>query len=294
MRQLLCFAACPATQPPKGRLFLHVTLCKHSRATEGHSRGRTSLSKGRSDIPFFAVFFPVLTTLNISSSAIPLTFGNGTENLAAFSFRLFLTNRGQLPNRKLQPVFERTRATQSFRICWIWSIEKILWERSSRRFVWCRRPREEQGVSAFLPSRPFEEYTKMNQNQETILQKTPSWPEIPETNLDINKAPRPSYLRLRSSRALICFFICIFSWCRFLWYSFARRPTRLWAFSDSLWPSLASLLRVLSSWSSLRARQFDVFVCGDQRKIILFSRGASSTVPCYFEIRLTHLIDTIS
>ena len=39
--------------------------------------------------PFFAVFFPVLTTLNISSSAIPLTFGRGTENLAAFSFRLF-------------------------------------------------------------------------------------------------------------------------------------------------------------------------------------------------------------
>ena len=39
---------------------------------------------------FFAVFLPVLTTLNISSSAIPLTFGNGTLNLAAFSALLFL------------------------------------------------------------------------------------------------------------------------------------------------------------------------------------------------------------
>ena len=40
--------------------------------------------------PFFAVFFPVFTTLNISSSAMPLTFGNGTLNFAAFSARLFL------------------------------------------------------------------------------------------------------------------------------------------------------------------------------------------------------------
>ena len=40
--------------------------------------------------PFFAVFFPVFTTLNISSSAIPLTRGNGTLNFAAFSARLFL------------------------------------------------------------------------------------------------------------------------------------------------------------------------------------------------------------
>lgn len=39
---------------------------------------------------FFAVFFPVLTTLNISSSAIPLTLGSGTLNLAAFSALLFL------------------------------------------------------------------------------------------------------------------------------------------------------------------------------------------------------------
>jgi hypothetical protein len=31
-----------------------------------------------------------LTTLNISSSAIPRTFGRGTLNLAAFSFLLFL------------------------------------------------------------------------------------------------------------------------------------------------------------------------------------------------------------
>ncbi len=30
--------------------------------------------------------FPVLITLNISSSAIPRTFGSGTEYLAAFSF----------------------------------------------------------------------------------------------------------------------------------------------------------------------------------------------------------------
>jgi hypothetical protein len=40
--------------------------------------------------PFLAVFFPVFTTLNISSSAIPRTLGSGTLNLAAFSFRLFL------------------------------------------------------------------------------------------------------------------------------------------------------------------------------------------------------------
>lgn len=40
--------------------------------------------------PFFAIFFPVLTTLNISSSAIPFTLGNGTLNLAAFSALLFL------------------------------------------------------------------------------------------------------------------------------------------------------------------------------------------------------------
>ena len=40
--------------------------------------------------PFFAVFFPVLTTLNISSSAMLLTFGSGTLNLAAFSALLFL------------------------------------------------------------------------------------------------------------------------------------------------------------------------------------------------------------
>jgi hypothetical protein len=39
---------------------------------------------------FFPVFFPVFTTLNISSSAMPRTFGNGTENFAAFSFRLSL------------------------------------------------------------------------------------------------------------------------------------------------------------------------------------------------------------
>jgi len=39
---------------------------------------------------FFAVFFPVLTALNISSSLIPRTLGNGTENFAAFSLRLFL------------------------------------------------------------------------------------------------------------------------------------------------------------------------------------------------------------
>ena len=40
--------------------------------------------------PFFAVFFPVDITLNISSSLMPFTLGNGTLNLAAFSFRLFL------------------------------------------------------------------------------------------------------------------------------------------------------------------------------------------------------------
>src|ERR1700693_1295422 len=40
--------------------------------------------------PFFAVFFPVFTTLNISSSAIPRTLGKGTLNFAAFSALLFL------------------------------------------------------------------------------------------------------------------------------------------------------------------------------------------------------------
>lgn len=39
---------------------------------------------------FLLVFFPVFTTLNISSSLIPLTLGNGTANFAAFSFRLSL------------------------------------------------------------------------------------------------------------------------------------------------------------------------------------------------------------
>ena len=39
---------------------------------------------------FFFVFFPVPIALNISSSLIPLTFGNGTEYFAAFSERLFL------------------------------------------------------------------------------------------------------------------------------------------------------------------------------------------------------------
>ena len=38
----------------------------------------------------FFLLFPVLITLNISSSAIPLTFGNGTAYLAALSFRLSL------------------------------------------------------------------------------------------------------------------------------------------------------------------------------------------------------------
>lgn len=61
----------------------------------GHSGGVREVERAIRDgglgVPFFAVFFPVLTTLNISSSAMPLTLGNGTENLAAFSFRLFFT-----------------------------------------------------------------------------------------------------------------------------------------------------------------------------------------------------------
>ena len=40
--------------------------------------------------PFFFVFFPVFTTLNISSSLMPLTLGRGTLNRAAFSALLFL------------------------------------------------------------------------------------------------------------------------------------------------------------------------------------------------------------
>lgn len=40
--------------------------------------------------PFWCVFLPVLMTLNISSSDIPLTLGKGTANRAAFSDRLFL------------------------------------------------------------------------------------------------------------------------------------------------------------------------------------------------------------
>jgi hypothetical protein len=36
------------------------------------------------------LLLPVFNTLNISSSAIPLPFGNGTANLAALSFRLCL------------------------------------------------------------------------------------------------------------------------------------------------------------------------------------------------------------
>ena len=40
--------------------------------------------------PFFFVFCPVFTTEKASSSEIPRTFGNGTENLAAFSLLRFL------------------------------------------------------------------------------------------------------------------------------------------------------------------------------------------------------------
>jgi len=40
--------------------------------------------------PFLLVFFPVATTLNISSSLIPRTLGRGTLKRAAFSARLFL------------------------------------------------------------------------------------------------------------------------------------------------------------------------------------------------------------
>lgn len=58
-------------------------------------------------------------------------------------------------------------------------------------------------------------------------------------------------LTFRSSWALICFFICIFSFLRFCWYNLARKPVSFCAFSDSLWPSLAVRLRALSSWSSL-------------------------------------------
>ena len=39
----------------------------------------------------FPLFFPVLMTLKISSSAIPRTLGNGTANLAALSFLRSLT-----------------------------------------------------------------------------------------------------------------------------------------------------------------------------------------------------------
>src|SRR5580704_6081016 len=45
-------------------------------------------------ITLFQLFpfdFPVLSTLNTSSSATPLTLGNGTLNLAAASFRFCLT-----------------------------------------------------------------------------------------------------------------------------------------------------------------------------------------------------------
>lgn len=84
-------------------------------------------------IPFFAVFLPVLTTLNVSSSDIPLTFGNGTENFAAFSFRLFFTEPRSV-NVVYIGSFRRTRATQSLRICRIWSVQKILRERSVGRF----------------------------------------------------------------------------------------------------------------------------------------------------------------
>jgi hypothetical protein len=40
--------------------------------------------------PFLLVFLPVATTLNISSSLMPRTFGRGTLNRAAFSALLFL------------------------------------------------------------------------------------------------------------------------------------------------------------------------------------------------------------
>lgn len=61
-----------------------VALCVES------PKAYTGDAPDRTHHPFLAVFFPVFTTLNISSSDIPLTFGNGTLNFTADSFRLFL------------------------------------------------------------------------------------------------------------------------------------------------------------------------------------------------------------
>jgi hypothetical protein len=46
-------------------------------------------------------------------------------------------------------------------------------ERSSRRFGWYRRPKEEQGVSALLRSRPSKQCTIMNQESRDNLVKDP-------------------------------------------------------------------------------------------------------------------------
>ncbi len=64
------------------RSYLTGCLVKSGPTKVGFVRTRFQL--------FLAVFLPVLTTLNISCSLIPRTFGNGTENRADFSFRLFL------------------------------------------------------------------------------------------------------------------------------------------------------------------------------------------------------------
>lgn len=56
-------------------------------------------------------------------------------------------------------------------------------ERSSRRFVWCRRPEEEQGVSALLHSRPFKQRTIMNQKSRDSLVKDPKMTQDPGNKL---------------------------------------------------------------------------------------------------------------
>src|SRR5271154_6278681 len=112
---------------------------------------------------FFAVFFPVLTTLNISSSETPLTLGSGTPNRAAFSDRFCL-----------------------------------IAEDSPFAFF-------SDDLSSRYCGRGVEDGSAVSED-----------------------------LMLRSSCALMVFFIWIFSLWRFCWYSLARRPRRFCEFSEAL------------------------------------------------------------
>ncbi|MBE3049791.1 hypothetical protein IMZ48_46300 [Candidatus Bathyarchaeota archaeon] len=104
--------------------------------------------------PFFFVFAPVLTTLNISSSLMPFTLGSGTLNLAAFSFLLFLmallsalADAGLLRSSRYAGTASPGTASSGAALTLRSSCCRIcffIWIFSFMRFCWCilaRRPR---------------------------------------------------------------------------------------------------------------------------------------------------------